>query len=48
MGISGDVEARRGTLKILVFGIHPAVFVGSYYLIVLEKFTCGNLRINIF
>ncbi|MBU4056279.1 MAG: hypothetical protein KKA41_18140 [Proteobacteria bacterium] len=26
MGISGDVEAQRRTLKILVFGIHPAEF----------------------
>jgi len=26
MGISGDVEATRLTLKILVFGIHPAEF----------------------
>ncbi|MDP3105810.1 MAG: hypothetical protein Q8M95_14520 [Candidatus Methanoperedens sp.] len=25
-GISGDVEANRRTLKILVFGIHPAEF----------------------
>ncbi len=25
-GISGDVEAKRRTLKILVFGIHPAGF----------------------
>ncbi len=24
--ISGDVEAKRRTLKILVFGIHPAGF----------------------
>ena len=26
MGISGDVETKRRTLKILVFGIHPAEF----------------------
>ena len=26
MGISGDVEAKRRTLKILVVGIHPAEF----------------------
>ncbi len=25
-GISGDVEAKMRTLKILVFGIHPAEF----------------------
>jgi hypothetical protein len=26
MDISGDVEAKRRTLKIFVFGIHPAEF----------------------
>ncbi len=47
-GYIRGVEAKRRTLKILVFGIFPAVFVRSYYLIILEKFLCGNLRINIF
>jgi hypothetical protein len=33
MGISGDVEVKRRTLKILVFGIHPAEFarVGGWF-----------------